>query len=279
MTEPGISLEAAIELFVVFVLGVLLGSFGGAAAYRIPREIPLGWRSKSRSECPHCGSPIPWYRNIPIGSFLFQRGQAMCCGKPLRWQYLASELLMPIFFVATFWIWRISHANDIWANPSIWIHVAVQLYFVFALVVTTLVDVEFRIIPDRFSIGGWVVAMSAALATGTPHWGDALLGSALGFGIFLAMALFYEKVRKIEGLGMGDVKMMAWLGAWLGAWAVPQLVLIASLSAMIVGLVSMRTSGEGMRTALPFGPFLALGAWAVWVLNNLNINLFFVPLE
>jgi leader peptidase (prepilin peptidase)/N-methyltransferase len=142
-------------------------------------------------------------------------------------------------------------------------------------VVLTAIDLEFRIIPDRFSLGNWGVAIAASLVWGIPGWSDALIGGAVGFGLFFSLSLFYEKVRKIEGLGMGDVKMMGWVGAWLGFLSVPLVILVASLTGLFAGVfVILSKKGDGMKTALPFGPFIALGAYVAWVLQSLHIQIY-----
>lgn len=150
-----------------------------------------------------------------------------------------------------------------------------DLYFFWTLVVLTFIDLEFRIIPDRFSLGNWAVAIIITFF----NWfkfdaplTEALIGGLLGFGIFFWIGWFYEKVKGIEGLGFGDVKMMGWLGTWLGISGLPVLVLTASLTGLLVGVAVMIKEGN-LKTAIPFGPFLALGAIIVWTLKKLHILL------
>jgi len=145
------------------------------------------------------------------------------------------------------------------------------LFFTLALVVTTFIDVEFRIIPDRFSLGCWPVALLAAYLWQQPPFLDALLGGLLGFGLFLGISWFYEKWRKIEGLGMGDVKMMGWLGSWVGVLGVSRVIFLASALGLLVGIYFMIKSKKGLKTAIPFGPFLAVAAYIVWALQILEI--------
>ena len=130
---------------------------------------------------------------------------------------------------------------------------------------TTFIDLEHRIIPDRFSFGGWILALGAAALWGVPDIYSSLAGGIFGAGSFWFMAWAYEKWKGVEGLGFGDVKMMGWLGSWIGFFGVPWIILVGSLSGLVVGLIAMRKSKDGMQTAIPFGPFLALGAYSAWI--------------
>ncbi len=252
------------------LLGMLMGSLSTMMCYRIPREIPLGLTSHTRSCCPHCQQVIPWQQNIPLFSYLFLRGRCGSCKEKIPLRYLLIELTTTVLFIFTVWVYGQSTHQPL--DPLVyWAELAKVLYFVLALITTTFIDLEFRIIPDRFSIGGFVVAMSCSLFWGIPPFFESLAGAAFGFGVFWLMAWGYEKLKGIEGLGFGDVKMMAWLGAWVGLQYTPFVILIASVSGALVGLLIMRLQKSGMQTAIPFGPFLAFGAYAAWVISQLSI--------
>jgi leader peptidase (prepilin peptidase)/N-methyltransferase len=255
-------------LFIVSVLGLLLGSFNTMLCYRIPREIPLGLTSHQRSRCPHCTSVIHWYHNIPILGFLMLRGRCAHCHKKIPLQYFLIELSTLAFFILTYLI----HENSVNRSISQVEDVAELgklLLFTLALVSTVFIDIEFRIIPDRYSLGMWAVALLAAALWG-PNFLDSALGGVIGFGLFFLMSWSYEKLKGVEGLGFGDVKMMGWLGTWVGVVGVPFTILVASLTGLVVGLIAMRSSKEGFKTAIPFGPFLAFGGYLAWALLALG---------
>lgn len=256
------------------LLGLIFGSFATVLCYRIPRDIHLGLFSHVRSCCAECQKVIPWYRNVPLVSYLLQRGRCAQCQAPISVRYPLIEFSTALFFLLTYAI----HSHSVGAqaelrdmqDPLYYAELVKVLYFTLSLVVVVFIDIEFRIIPDRFSIGNWVVATLAALLWHSPSLVESLAGGALGFGIFFLLAWGYEKLKGIEGLGFGDVKMMGWLGAWIGVFGVPFVILIASLSGLIVGLLTMRSSKDGLQTAIPFGPFLAMGAYIAWALQSLG---------
>ncbi len=256
-------------LFIVTLLGLLFASFANAAIFRIPREIPLGFFSHQRSKCPECQTQIKAWHNIPIISYLYLRGRCASCSKKIPLRYLIVEILgMLLFYAAASFYLEFkgfSWGYDVlsWELAAF----AIQLYFLWSLLVVTVIDLDFRIIPDRFSLGNWGVAIAAALILHEPDIVNSLAGGLLGFGIFFALAWGYEKAKGIEGLGFGDVKMMGWLGAWLGVEWVPFMILLASLSGLVIGLIAARKSGLGMQAALPFGPFLALAALVAWIMK------------
>jgi leader peptidase (prepilin peptidase)/N-methyltransferase len=259
------------ELVLFAVFGLLFGSFVAVMAYRIPREIPLGFKSHRRSFCPACRSPIPWTQNIPVISWFLLKGQCAQCHTPISfWRYPFVEMMTMLMFVLTWFVYRHSIEPPL-DRLGFWGEGFKNIWFVASLIATVAIDIEFRIIPDRFSIGNALVALAASFLWGTPSFGSAVAGAALGFGAFFLLAWGYEKTKGIEGLGFGDVKMMAWLGAWVGFWAVPYVILGASVLGLVYGLAVMRQSNDGMKTAIPFGPFLALAGWSVWALQSLGI--------
>lgn len=256
-------------ILAVSLFGLLVGSFANAAIYRIPREIPLGLFSNQRSQCPKCGSKIKAIHNIPILSYLFLKGRCASCAAQISKRYLIVEILTLLVFFAAGNIF-LQYRGFSWGYDVLsWElgYLALQLYFIWSLIVVVYIDLDFRIIPDRFSLGNWGVALAGSLVFGEPDIILSLAGGLMGFGIFFMLAWGYEKLKGVEGLGFGDVKMMGWLGAWLGVEWVPFCILIASLSGLVIGLIAGRKSGEGMQTALPFGPFLALAAFIAWIMK------------
>jgi leader peptidase (prepilin peptidase)/N-methyltransferase len=261
-------MDIVLLYILVAVLGLVFGSFANVLIHRIPREIPLGLFKNQRSACPQCGKRIAWYHNIPLFSYFQLKAKSACCKKPIAWRYPLVEFLCLFFSVLTFHFFLQSREWDLY-NWHFYAQLLFELYFVYCLVVIIFIDLDFRIIPDRFSVGNWLVALVYVFAF-QESWVEFLLGGVFGAGIFFLLAWGYEKWKGVEGLGMGDVKMMGWLGTWLGFSAVPLLVLLASASGLLVGLWAMRKSKDGLQTAIPFGPFLALGAYLAWLFQNLQ---------
>ena len=263
------TLENAAITFIVALLGMVMGSFNTVLCYRIPREIPLGLTSHGRSRCTQCNGVIPWYQNVPVFAWLALRGKCSKCKAPIPARYLWIELSTTLIFVVTYWVYELSPNRPL-ETFAYWAELAKLLWFGVALIATVFIDLEFRIIPDRFSLGGWIIALAAALFWQCPSIESALAGGAFGAGVFFMMAWGYEKLKGVEGLGMGDVKMMGWLGSWVGMMGVPFVILAGSLTGLAAGLIAMRTSKEGFKTAIPFGPFLAFGGYLAWVIGALG---------
>jgi leader peptidase (prepilin peptidase)/N-methyltransferase len=242
-------------------------------AYRIPRDLPLGLYKKSRSFCPKCQKKVAWYDNIPVFSYVFLGGKCRKCKTPISIRYPLIEIFSALAFVFVAMVYKWSPDSDLETQVNFFF----DLYFFWTLVVLTFIDLEFKIIPDRFSLGNWGIAMALAIF----NWfkfdaplTDAIVGGLAGFGVFFAIAFSYEKLKGFEGLGFGDVKMMGWLGCWLGTMGLPVLVLTASLVGLIVGVAIIIKEKGNLKTAIPFGPFLALGAVVVWTLKKLHISVF-----
>lgn len=252
----------------VFVFSLCLGSLGNALIYRIPRDIPMGLIKQQRSFCPQCKNKIAWYDNVPLLSYLFLKGKCRNCKNKIPIRYpLVEGLTAVLLTYSVFHALKFLEIANLELNNMYIARTLMDIYFIYTLILIIFIDIDFKIIPDRFSVGSWALTLLlAAFGVGLPFM-QALIGGLVGAGSFFLIAYIFEKVRGIEGLGMGDVKMMGWLGSWLGVASLPILVVMASFSGLIVGLLAMRKSSEGMQTAIPFGPFLAMGAYIVWWLS------------
>jgi leader peptidase (prepilin peptidase) / N-methyltransferase len=223
-----------------FLLGLAVGSFATAVAYRVPRDLSILF---ARSECPSCGASIAAYDNIPVVSWLVLRGRARCCDTPISPRYPLTELSVGALFAATVLVYRHDAAEAV-----------IGLVFVAMLAVVTLTDLERRTIPNKVLLVGAVLCVAIAAPTDPGGLAErAIAGAGAGLLFFLA-ALAYPK-----GMGLGDVKLAATMGLFLGR-AVAPAILIALLAGSVVGLALIFRHGAGARKmAIPFGPFLALG--------------------
>jgi leader peptidase (prepilin peptidase)/N-methyltransferase len=233
-------------LFVaIFVFGALVGSFLNVCIHRIPSGASVAFPA---SHCPSCQQPIRPYDNIPILSYLILRGRCRSCGVAISRRYPLVEMLAGVAAVATVSAFGLTA------------HALLAFAFLCSLIVITFIDIDHQIIPDAISLPGIGVGLAAAVLLGHPSWRAALGGIALGGGLLWVVAEGYYRLTGREGMGGGDIKLLAMIGAFLGWRAIPVTVMIASLTGTVIGLIVMLIQGEGRRMAIPFGPFLAFGA-------------------
>ncbi|NPA53418.1 MAG: prepilin peptidase [Aquificae bacterium] len=234
--------------FIAFLFGIIIGSFLNVVIYRLPRKGSI--LKPAFSFCPNCGNQIKWHDNIPIISYIFLKGKCRYCQSPISKRYPFVELLTGIASVLSLWKTGIS----------------IEYFFIFAflsiLIAITFIDIDFKIIPDELNLIGFILGLTFSFFRKDFTVFDALLGSLVGAGILWGIAYFYEKTRGIEGLGFGDVKMMAFVGTYVGWFGSLFTIFFASLVGAIFGIAAAyisKASNKG-QFEIPFGPFLALGA-------------------
>jgi leader peptidase (prepilin peptidase) / N-methyltransferase len=231
--------------FSVFVFGAVVGSFLNVCIHRLPTGESVVFPA---SHCPRCQQPIRPYDNIPILSYLILRGRCRRCSEPISARYPLVEILAGLAAAAAVSAFGLSA------------HALLTFAFLGALIVITFIDYDHQIIPDAISLPGIGVGVAAALVLGEPRWTASLAGVALGGGLLWGVAEGYYRLTGREGMGGGDIKLLAMVGAFLGWQAVPVTLLIASLAGTAVGLALLLVQRGDRRTAIPFGPFLAVGA-------------------
>ena len=223
-------------------MGLAVGSFLNVVIARVPERRSL-WQPGSA--CPRCGTPIAWYDNVPLLSFAVLRGRCRACGKPIAWRYPLVEAVTGALFGAAYLAFG--------PTPDF----AFAVVLLGALVAITVIDLERQIIPDLISLPGIVAGVVANLATGRVPWLDALVGILVGAAPFFVIIL----VRP-EGMGGGDLKLGAMLGAFLG-WKVFLVTLfLAVVPGGILAAILMVARIRGRKDPIPFGPFLAAGGAA-----------------
>lgn len=231
-------------LVVLGVLGLLVGSFLNVCIHRLPNDESI---VSPPSHCPACRTPLRWYHNIPVVSWLVLGRRCGFCRAPISWRYPAVEVLTAGLFVLHGW----------WFGPTPLL--AVRLAFAAALVVLFLTDFDCRILPNEITLGGMVAGWVAA-AFLPPGLVSSLIGTVIGGGVLWGTGALYERVRGVEGMGMGDVKMLAMVGAVLG-WPLMVLTLVfASFTGGLFGMFLVALRADPRTTAVPFGTFLAVGA-------------------
>ncbi len=228
------------------LLGLVIGSFLNVVILRLPREdnsivFPA-------SHCPVCKTPLAWYENIPVFSFLFLRGKCAHCRTTISFQYPLVEILTSFLAVAVLRTF----------GPSL----EAAGYFVFAtaLLVIIFIDIHHQIIPDVISLPGIILGLLFSFFNHHLKWQDSLTGIILGGGVLYSIALLYSLLRKQEGMGGGDIKLLAMIGGWLGWQSLPFVIFFSSFTGSIVGLIAMRSQKKGGSTRIAFGPFLSCTA-------------------
>jgi leader peptidase (prepilin peptidase)/N-methyltransferase len=228
------------------VLGAMIGSFLNVCIYRLPREKSVVWPA---SACPHCGRSLAWFENIPIFGYIALGGRCRTCHGAIGIQYPIVEALTALMFGGAAWYFGLG------------ILLVSRLLFGCALIVLFVIDLEHHILPNVITLSGIVAGFVFSFFT-EPGWEASLIGIVVGGGVLWAVAEAYYRVRHEDGLGMGDVKMLAMIGAFLG-WKLTLMTLaLGSVSGSIIGVLLIVTKRGDMKYALPFGTFLAMGAAA-----------------
>ncbi len=254
----------------VAILGLVVVSFLNVVIYRLPKQLEHDWALQCAqpmsgprpsvvrpgSHCPQCGHTLAWFENIPLLSFAFQRGRCRACTARIPWRYPLVELAAAGLALTAVWAFGLT--------PE----AVLVMGFLWTLLALAVIDAQTLLLPDRLTLG---LLWAGLLANAVGYWGviplpDAILGAVAGYGSLGMVAWGYARLTGREGMGMGDAKLLAALGAWLGWMVLPLMVLLASLLALAVGGLALLRGRADRHTALPFGPFLAMagGLAVVW---------------
>ncbi len=228
----------------IAVLGLFIGSFLNVCIHRIPRSESIMWPS---SHCPVCNNPIKPWDNIPLVSYILLRGRCRSCSAKISLRYPVVETLSALLALSMLYRFGLT--------------VSFGIYYLWAcvLLVITFIDIDYQIIPDRLSLGGIILGL------GLVYWlpltyKDALIGLVLGSGLLIAVIYGYYFLTKKQGMGGGDVKLLGMIGVFTGWQGVLFTIFMGSLIGTLFGLPWALMQKKTMKAAIPFGPFLALGA-------------------
>jgi leader peptidase (prepilin peptidase) / N-methyltransferase len=256
---------------IFFLFGGLIGSFLNVCIGRIPNGESIVTPS---SHCPKCKVPIAFYDNLPLLSFILLRGRCRSCRAPISPRYLFVEFLTALLAVALFHWFGVSFSF------------LVSFIFAAALIVISFIDLDVRIVPDVISLPGIILGLAFSVvgyfffrddSTVIPSPVSSLIGIVAGGGFLLATAWIYEKVTGVDGMGGGDIKLLAMIGAFLGWPSIPITLFIASLLGSMVGITCMILTGAGRRLALPFAPFLCSAALIYLFFGERIIDFYISP--
>ena len=232
-----------------FILGSLWGSFSNVCIYRLPNS---GNVAKGRSFCPDCKNKIKWFDNIPFFSYLFLKGKCRQCSKPISFQYFIVELLTAISFVLIFHIYGISITTLLLLILSIF------------FIIIFFIDLKHFIIPNVLTFPlmgiGFLKSFDPNLnQTIFPNYINSLIGGLFGYSIIWLIIFLYKNIRKKEGMGLGDAKLMAVIGFWFGWISIPFTIFISSVVALIIVVPSLINQSRKMSSEIPFGPYIIIG--------------------
>jgi len=248
----------SVAILALSTLGLAVGSFLNVCIVRLP----IGQSVVTpASHCQACDRSLRWFENVPVLGWVLLRGRCRTCRAPISPVYPIVEFVTPLVFLMQYW-----HLG--WGAL-----LAVRLVFSSAMVVLFVIDLQHRILPNIVTVPGIGVGLSAALVL-EPGWQAAVLGVLIGGGALLLIAEAYYRIRHEEGLGMGDVKMLAMIGAFLGWQLMLATLLLASLLGSVVGIGMIAFGLGDSKYALPLGSFLALAAVAIIVTGGSPVQLF-----
>jgi len=233
--------------FIIF--GSLWGSFANVCIYRLPENKSV---ITGRSSCPNCKNKIPWYDNIPLLSFILLMGKCRLCKKPIDLQYFIVELISAISFVSIYYFFGLTLAALLLLILSIF------------FIIIFFIDLKHFIIPNELTfplmIIGFIKSFDPNLnQTIFPNYINSLIGGVFGYLIIWLIIFFYKKVRKKEGMGLGDAKLMSVIGFWFGWVSIPFVIFISSAVALILVIPSLINQSRKMSSEIPFGPYIIIG--------------------
>jgi leader peptidase (prepilin peptidase)/N-methyltransferase len=241
-----------------FIFGAAIGSFLNVCIFRLPAKTSI---ITPGSRCPHCLKPLRYYDNIPLISFILLRGKCRDCAGKISWRYPLVELLTAVLALMLF------------LKFGLTLKFFIFFIFIAALIVITFIDLDHQIIPDIISLPGIPIFCFAAIFLVKIPWMEALIGLLIGGGVLFAIAFVYELLTKREGMGGGDIKLLAMIGGFLGWKSLIFILLFSSFSGAIVGITAMIIKKQDMKYAVPFGPFLSAAAVAYLFLGNAFMRL------
>jgi leader peptidase (prepilin peptidase)/N-methyltransferase len=248
-----------IEVF-VFIFGLCIGSFLNVCIYRLPESKSI---VHPRSMCPNCGTLIRFYDNIPILSYVALRGKCRHCEVSISLRYPLVELMSGIFAVGVFLKFGITAEAVIYYT------------FIAALLVITFIDIDHQIIPDAITLPGIPIFFGASLALPEISYVESILGILAGGGSLFLVAWLYHLLTKKEGMGGGDIKLLAMMGAIIGWKGILFTIFVASAVGTFSGLLIILKTRKTMKLAVPFGPFLAIGGVAYILFGPQLVNWYF----
>ena len=237
------------DLAFVIILGCLWGSFANVCIYRLPKEKSV---VSGRSYCPKCNKKIVWYDNIPIISFFMLGAKCRRCKKSIPFQYVIVETVNIISFAMIYYIFGISLTTVLLMSLSL------------SFLIIFFIDLKHFIIPNEITftmmIIGFLKSFDPNLHFLFPNYLDSLIGGLFGYGVIWSIIFFYKQIRKKEGMGLGDAKLLSAIGVWFGWISIPFVLFFSSVFALIWVTPDLIKKSKKLATQIPFGPYLILAS-------------------
>lgn len=243
------------------LFGLIIGSFISMLSWRMPRIIMMDEEEQLKaitfggSRCSNCNAKLPWYRLLPLASWLWSRGKCHNCKTPISMRYPLIETATAVATVLIVWLYGVTPIGF------------AALLFTWLLITISVIDIEHQLILDNLSLPllwlGLLLNTQSMFTTPT----DAIWGAITGYMLLWILFHSFKIVTGKEGMGYGDFKLLAALGAWFGVMAIPQIILIASISSLIIGLGGVLLKVRSIESPMAFGPFLAIGGWTTLLIG------------
>ena len=245
------------DFFLVIILGGLWGSFANVCIYRLPLEKGV---VSGRSYCPNCKNQIIWKDNIPILSYLLLSGKCRKCKKSISSQYILVEFISILFFTIIYYFYGITLTTLLLMVLSL------------SFIIIFFIDLKHFIIPNEISFSmmalGFIKSFDPNLHSLFPNYINSLIGGLFGYGIIWSIIFFYKQIRKKDGMGLGDAKLFAVIGFWFGWIAIPFVVFLSSIIALISVVPSLLKNSKNLSSQIPFGPYIIIGTLVYLLFEN-----------
>jgi len=253
-----------VDYIFLIILGGLWGSFANVCIYRLPQDKGV---ISGRSYCPKCKKKIVWYDNIPLISYFLLDGKCRKCKKKISGQYALVEFISILSFFCIYYLYGIT------LTTLLLIILSLSFIMIF------FIDLKHFIIPNVLTFSmmalGFVKSFDPNLNPIFPNYINSLIGGIFGYGIIWSIIFFYKQIRKKEGMGLGDAKLLAVIGFWFGWIAIPFVIFLSSAIALISVIPDLLKKTKKMSTQIPFGPYIILGTLIYLVFKNNLTSLIF----
>jgi leader peptidase (prepilin peptidase)/N-methyltransferase len=267
--------DSALFIAVSVIFGLMVGSFLNVVIYRLPKMMEQEWHnnclelqgkdipaqqqftlSKPRSSCPQCGHKIKALENVPVISYLLLRGRCSACKTPISIRYPLVEILTGALIGLT--SWQFGYTT---ATLFAWV-------FVFALIALTFIDFDTQLLPDDITLPLLWLGLLFNLNSGFTDLKSAVIGAMAGYLVLWSVFWLFKLIRGKEGMGYGDFKLLAAIGAWFGWKLLPAVILLSSTLGAIIGIALIVLTKRSKEVPIPFGPFLAIGGIAAFFFGH-----------
>ena len=250
------------DLIFVVILGGLWGSFANVCIYRLPKGKGV---VSGRSHCPKCKKEIVWQDNIPIISYLILKGKCRKCKRKISSQYPMVEMINILLFLIIYFLFGISLTTILLMILSL------------SFLIIFFIDLKHFIIPNSLTFSmmilGFIKSFDPNLNSIFPNYINSLIGGLFGYGIIFSIIFFYKQIRKKEGMGLGDAKLLAVIGFWFGWIAIPFVLFLSSIFALVSVIPDLIKKNKKMTSQIPFGPYIILATIFYLVFKNNFISI------